>query len=50
MYHYLQEVMRSMWWDKLGGDKYGDYDRLTKIMEALHGGEQLETGVITFGS
>jgi len=45
-----REVMRSAWWDKLDGDRYGDYDRLTRIIEALHGGEQLETGRITFGS
>lgn len=45
-----REVMRSMWWDKLDGDRYGDYYRITRIIEALHSGEQLETGTIRFGS
>ena len=45
-----REVMRSMWWDLLDGDRYGDYDKLTTIIEALHGGEMLETGRISFGS
>ena len=45
-----REVMRSMWWQKLDGDKYGDYEIITRIIELLHGGEQLETGVIVFGS
>jgi len=45
-----REVMRSMWWDKLDGDKYGDYDKMTQIIEALHGGEKIETGTILFGS
>ena len=45
-----REVMRSMWWDLLDGDRYGDYDKLTTIIEALHGGEQFETGRISFGS
>jgi len=45
-----REVMRSMWWEKLGGNKYGDYDKLTRIIEALHCGEKLATGTISFGS
>jgi hypothetical protein len=45
-----REVMRSMWWGVLGGDKYGDYDTVTRIIEALHQGETLATGTIHFGS
>jgi len=45
-----REVMRSMWWDRLEGDRYGDYDRITRLIETLHGGETLETGRIAFGS
>jgi len=45
-----REVMRSMWWDLLEGDRYGDYDKITRLIEALHGGEQLATGRISFGS
>jgi|SRR5690625_1527968 len=45
-----REVLRSMWWDFVGGDSYGDYRVLTNIIEMLHDGEQLETGIIYFGS
>ena len=48
-----REVMRSMWWDCLeAGKTYGEdkYDTYRKLIEALHCGEQLETGIIIFGS
>jgi hypothetical protein len=45
-----REVMRSMWWNLLEGDRYGDYDTITRIIEALHYGEKLATGTILFGS
>ena len=48
-----REVMRSAWWDFLkAGELFGEenYDRLTRIIEREHNGEQLETGKITFGS
>lgn len=45
-----REVMRSSWWAALDGDSYGDYRKLTTIIEALHDGERLRTGVINFGS
>ena len=48
-----REVMRSAWWDFLkAGKLFGEenYDRLTRIIEREHCGEQLETGKITFGS
>ncbi len=45
-----REVMRSAWWDAMGGDDLGDYDTLTGIIELLHHGEELETGTIIFGS
>ena len=45
-----REVMRSAWWDALGGDVMGEYDTMTRIIELLHNGEQLETGTIVFGS
>lgn len=45
-----REVMRSLWWETLNGDKYGDYDQLTAIIEILHHGEDLQTGKILFGS
>jgi len=45
-----REVCRSNWWDALGGDENGDYDKLTRIIEILHQGETLETGTISFGS
>lgn len=45
-----REVCRSDWWNTLDGDRYGDYDKLTLIIEILHSGEQLETGKISFGS
>ena len=48
-----REVMRSAWWSFLGAGKlFGEenYDRLTRIIEREHCGEQLETGKITFGS
>lgn len=45
-----REVLRSAWWDTLGGDAYGDYDTLTGLIELLHDEEQLETGTIVFGS
>lgn len=45
-----REVLRSMWWDFVDGDSYGDYRVLTNIIEMLHDGEQLETGIIYFGS
>lgn len=45
-----REVMRSAWWDVLGGDALGDYDTLTGLIEMLHHGERLETGTILFGS
>ena len=48
-----REVMRSAWWDYLeAGKLFGEenYDRLTRIIEREHCGEQLETGKISFGS
>lgn len=45
-----REVLRSAWWDTLDGDSYGDYGIITRIIEALHYGEKLETGIILFGS
>lgn len=45
-----REVMRSAWWETMGGDALGDYDTLTGIIELLHHGEELETGTIIFGS
>lgn len=45
-----REVMRSLWWAALNGDEYGDYDQLTAIIEMLHDGEDLQTGMIQFGS
>ena len=39
-----------MWWDLFEGDKYGDYSTITRIIEMLHDGEELETGIIHFGS
>jgi hypothetical protein len=48
-----REVMRSMWWEHLKAWKtYGEeqYDRLTRLVEALHSGEKLESGTIRFGS
>ena len=45
-----REVMRSAWWETLGGDALGDYNTLTALIELLHNGEQLETGTIIFGS
>lgn len=45
-----REVLRSMWWDFLDGDAYGDYRTITRIIEMLHDGEQLESGIIHFGS
>lgn len=44
------EVMRSFWWEALNGDEYGDYDKLTAIIEMLHDGEDLQMGIIQFGS
>jgi len=37
-----REVLRSMWWAALEGNKYGDYDKLTSLVESLHNGERLE--------
>lgn len=45
-----REVLRSLWWDFVEGDKHGDYRTLTSIIEMLHDGEKLETGIIHFGS
>jgi len=45
-----REVLRTMWWDFFEGDKYGDYRIITRIIEMLHDGEELETGIIHFGS
>jgi hypothetical protein len=45
-----REVLRTMWWDFFEGDKYGDYRTITRIIEMLHDGEELETGIIHFGS
>ena len=45
-----REVLRTMWWDFFEGDKYGDYSTITRIIEMLHDGEELETGIIHFGS
>jgi hypothetical protein len=45
-----REVCRAEWWRTLNGDKYGDYDILTTIIEFTHDGEKLETGTIRFGS
>ena len=45
-----REVLRTTWWDFLGGDELGDYYSLTAVIEMLHHGEQLETGTIIFGS
>ena len=45
-----REVMRSAWWAALNGDEYGEYCVITSIIEALHHGEKLETGIILFGS
>jgi hypothetical protein len=45
-----REVLRSMWLDFVEGDKHGEYRKITSIIEMLHDGEQLETGIILFGS
>ncbi len=45
-----REVMRECWFESLNGDEYGDYRQLTRIIEMLHDGEELETGTILFGS
>lgn len=45
-----REVMRSAWWETVGGDEFGDYVKLTRLIEMLHHGEKLETGTILFGS
>lgn len=45
-----REVLRTMWWDFLDGDSYGDYRSVINIIEMLHDGEELETGIIYFGS
>ena len=48
-----REVTRADWWTTLkAGKTYGEdkYDVLTSLIEALHCGEQLATGRITFGS
>ena len=45
-----REVLRSMWWDFLNGDDYGDYRTITRIIELLHDGEKIESGTIHFGS
>ena len=44
-----REVLRSSWWETINGDEIGDYE-LTYLVEALHYGEKLETGIIHFGS
>ncbi|HZJ86080.1 MAG TPA: hypothetical protein VFC83_03065 [Erysipelotrichaceae bacterium] len=45
-----REVLRTMWWDFVDGDSYGDYRTIINIIEMLHDGEELETGIIYFGS
>ena len=45
-----REVLRSVWWDAIGGAEFGDYYQIIAIVEMLHHGEQLETGTIIFGS
>ena len=45
-----REILRHEWWDILDGNNYGDYYTITRIIEALHHGEKLETGIILFGS
>ena len=45
-----REVLRTMWWNFLEGDKYGEYRKIINIIEMLHDGEELETGIIHFGS
>ena len=44
-----REVLRTMWWDFVDGDSYGDYRTIINIIEMLHDGEELETGIIYFG-
>jgi len=39
-----------MWWDFVEGDKHGDYRKIISIIEMLHDGEELESGIIYFGS
>ncbi len=45
-----REVLRTMWWDFVEGDKHGDYRKIISIIEMLHDGEELESGIIYFGS
>ena len=45
-----REVLRTMWWDFVDGDSYGDYRTIINIIEMLHDGDELETGIIYFGS
>lgn len=45
-----REVLRAAWFNTLDGDKLGDYEELTSIIEALHDRERLETGMICMGS
>ena len=45
-----REVLRTAWWDTIGGADFGDYYQIIAIVEMLHHGEKLETGTILFGS
>jgi hypothetical protein len=47
-----REVRRSAWWDECKGEnaKEENYHQITRLIEVLHCGEQLETGIIRFGS
>lgn len=45
-----REVLRTRWWDLLSEYPEEDYYHITRIIEALHSYEKLETGTILFGS
>lgn len=45
-----REVMRTMWWNAFTDGGNENYETITSIIEALHDGEKLSTGRITFGS
>lgn len=41
-----REVLRTRWWDELSNYGEDDYYDITRIIECLHHGEKLETGII----
>ena len=45
-----REVMRTMWWNAFTDGGNENYAIITSIIEALHDGEKLRTGRISFGS